>query len=242
MQNSIKLTIFITLLGLLLGSSQQQYAQSKPTKIELTAPSLTYKVRGDRYRRLGLLSKALNEYEKALSIKNEYPECYYWSAVIFKKKQLFTQSLFKIKSALHYKERFPSLTMYYDTLFLEIEIYLALNDSESILEANRLLDAAMTSLKRLRARRGADFKPYLQYRLGRGYFLKGKIALIQETFTEKDIAWFDQAIRFNYKPAFAYYHKYLHYKKTDLRKAKQSLGQAIKLNPNIVLDFYKNVE
>jgi len=230
-------SLILTLLVLFSFSLNSYSQNSKIRQLKLSEPPVVYKIRGDHYRRLGLLSKALNEYDKALTIKSNYSECHYWKATIYEKKQLISQALLELTLAMQNKNNFPSKAMYYDTLFLKAELYSKMEESENIKHADKLFERIITELKREKNLQGIDFKPFLKHRLGKGFFLKGKLAYNNQ-MSEKDITWFEQAINNNYKPDLAYYYQYLFYKKNKNKvRADKALQEALKHNPNIMMDF-----
>lgn len=210
------------------------------SEVVLDEAPLYYKIRGDHYRRIGLYDKALNEYEKAISLKSDFPECYYWSAYIFYKKKLYSQALFELISAKKYKDKFNTLSKYYDTMYLEIEIYFKINDSDSIKKGKESLDEIIEFSKNYRNKVIDEYRQHVTYQLGKGLYLKGKY-LTKESLKDR-LLWFDQAIRFNYKPALCYFYQYLLYKKEfkDSEKANHYLLKARKINPNIFLEFNEN--
>lgn len=259
-------------------------------EIELNKPSFIYKAKGDYFRRLGLLNKALNQYDKALAIKNDFPECHYWSAIIYKKKHLYTQALFEIKSALHFKDKFQSVTRYFDTLFLEAEIYFFIYDTnQSKLNEEekqgdliiKVLEQIVEELEQSKNRLGKkEFNLYLKYQLGKWYFYKAKLyfkvykgdlycsknildkekllnsegTLDREKMFKETVRYFNQAAHSDYRPALGYYYKckFLNEKarqtfnkkeRQELSKeAKQAKEKALKLNPNVILDFNRLID
>ncbi|MDH5680898.1 MAG: hypothetical protein OEZ36_04905, partial [Spirochaetota bacterium] len=182
------LSLFLTLIIIQVVSGNKLFSE-----IKLKEPAIIYKIRGDHYRRVGLYDKALNEYEKATYIKQEYPECYYWSAVIYNERQLYTQALYEIKYALRYLKKvwqkdFNKENIFYDILFLEVRILKnqiyqenesnkeirAEQSDKEVLNRNdvvkRKLHVIENELLKIQNELGRDFKPYLQYQLGRVYY------------------------------------------------------------------------
>jgi len=247
------------------------FSTNLSSEIKLNEPALIYKVRGDHYRRIGLFSEALNEYDKALTIKKDFPECYYWSAIIYKKKGLYSQAMYEIKSTLKYLKKLwlndPALKrkqLYYDTLFLEVEVLLLNKDSHEtnwtgiIIEK---IDKMIAELKDVRNKLGGEFKFYLKYRLGRAYFYRGILEIIKElgesykgeinisnlwklttNQINKIVGHFKKSATFQYKSDVSYYYQYLLYKVNQNKKnAKHSFEKALELNPNIENDYQKHV-
>ncbi len=250
-----RMMLFFMVLSVLMSTHGLQFA-----KLILNDPPYIYKVRGDRYRRLGLLNEALNEYDKAIYIKKDYPECYYWNAVIYKKKRLFTQALFNINSALKHKDKFHSNTMIFDTLFLKTEIYFAVE--KDLVMIHKQLDEIIKTIRGLQANLGTEFKAYLQYQLGKAFFYKAKFQYLSKSNLEESLGWFEEAKKAQYKQDFIFYYKYLIYKslyemnkikyqqskslgdkkkvKAYQKLAKDALADALKNNPNIILDFKRH--
>ncbi len=250
-----RLILFLVVLTVLISINGLQFA-----KLILKEPPYAYKVRGDRYRHLGLLNKALNEYDKAIYIKKDYPECYYWSAIIYKKKRLFTQALFNINSALKYKNKFHSKTMIFDTLYLKTEIYFTVE--KDLIMIHKQLDGIIKMIRDLQAKLGTEFKSYLQYQLGKGFFYKAKFQYLSKTNIEESLRWFEEAKKARYKQDFVFYYKYKIYKSLyevnknkyqqsksvrDKKKVKEyqklaqdALADALKYNPNVISDFKRS--
>ncbi len=256
MQSSKYLLIYLILFSFIIlfdNSSLYGFA-------DLTDPPFIYKARGDRYRRIGLLNKALYEYEKALSIKKDYPDCHYWSAVILLKKKLYTQALYEIKSALHFKkEKFENQILYIDTLFLEMDVYYSRGTERDA--AN--IETGLDNIKeKIHESKSEALKEHYQYQLGKAHFYTGKLfyrRLVNNDWEDapdkkKDVSIiadsFELSIRYNYKPAISYYYLHLYYgyilslkDKGDPQivsnrvKRKVNFDRAKKLNPNIILDF-----
>ncbi len=254
-----RFVLLFTVLFILLTTHGLQFA-----KLVLKDPPYVYKVQGDRFRRLGLLNEALNEYDKAVSIKRDYAECYYWNAVIYNKKRLFSQALFNINSALKHKDKFHSKTMMFDTLFLKTEVYFAvykdvimkqkdLKIREKYLNIiDKPLDEIIETIRGLRANLGKEFKSYLQYQSGKAFFYKAKHQFLSKINLDESLRLFEEAKKAKYKIDFVFYYKYRIYKNkyqqsksmSDQKKAieyrklaQDALAESLKYNPNILLDF-----
>lgn len=89
---------------------------------DLTEPYYVYKAYGDRERRLGNFEEALDYYQMALSIKEEYPECYFWSSIIYYQKEYYTLSLNFVNKALEYKDNFEEPIFYVKSMFLKFTV------------------------------------------------------------------------------------------------------------------------
>lgn len=197
------------------------------TKIE--SPTV-FKAKGDHYRRLGLLDKALNEYDKAISLKEDYPECYYWISFIYKKKGLYNQALYKINLAIKYKNSFFSKFDYYNTIFLKVQIHHSLilnketNDSnnDDFKEIRNLLNNIISNLKQEENKISTENKTEYNYILGKAYFFKG-FYLQENKYFKKHIEWFNKSIYYNYKKDFAYYYISVLYRKAYILRYQEYL-------------------
>ena len=209
---------------------------------EGSRPAYEHKAYGDHYRRLGLLSKGLREYSQAVMMKEDYPECYYWSAKIYLAMGKYVQGVFEVQKAIEHGGKdgrnFENRGLYYDALFLEVDLYDRLGSKEKVVVA---LEGIMSGLREMRVNLGKDFRGYLEYQLGRAYFEKAKY--LTDLALNERLNLIDQAIQLRYRLAVSYFYKYELLKRINFnRLADRYLGYALELNPNIFLDIKKEEE
>ena len=169
----------------------------------VSSPFYVHKAAGDKYRRLGYYYQALTEYNKAISLRRESPECYYWRAYIYKEMQLYDEALMELGLAQKYiaYTRIPNFSV--DIRYLKAEI---LSTSGRIDEALDVLLDIVGEYFRLKQQEVPI--SYLKY--ARGLAIVGVYYLINKRplptpikLTPRELIL--EAIHMGYKPSLCYY-------------------------------------
>ena len=202
-------------------------------------PAYEHKAYGDHYRGLGLLNKGLREYSQAVQIKEDYPECYYWSAKIYWMMGKYVQGVFEVQKAIEHGGKdgvkFENRGLYYDALFLEVDLYNRLGSKVKVSES---LEGVLRGLRELRVNLGKDFRGYMEYQLGRAYFEKARY--LTDLALNERLNLIDRAIQLRYRLAASYFYKYELLNRINFKRlADQYLGRALELDPNIFLEMKK---
>lgn len=178
---------------------------------QLEEPPYAYKVRGDRYRRMGseYYALALREYERAIQQRRNYSECYYWTAWIFKEKGLYDQALMEIDLAIQYKEALEYKSLFIDMLYLKSEIFFKSNKNS---EGKKVLEEIVDYLTRFREQITDLTEPIYRRKFGMAFFLIGTYYRHINDLNVRKAKFFLQAIQLGFRPDMCHYFLHEFYK------------------------------
>lgn len=207
-------------------------------------PSYSYKSKGDHYRRMGseYYGKAISEYEKAIQLRQNYAECYFWIAWILSEKALYEQALMEIELAIKYKDALEYQGEFIDILYLKSEVFFKNKMSN---EGKKVLEEILDYLKRFRKQIADLSENVYRQKFGRGFFLLGFFNFKTNSLNEVKKDLFIEAIRLGFRPDLCHYFLSEYYKSiNDVNNSEthiESVKRILKQSDKTIEDLKKEI-